>query len=259
MQTQRPKCVLMIGPNLSHRVTRSAAVAMTCGIHATRAFRFPFDRSSGFFSACSAMVDNASTTSCLLVSEILLEEFPDCTLVAPASKRLNEWLTRDYTEIHTGDVVKLGSKYRDKTLTPQTISHTIWKHFLHPEDKSLGPDSEACNEYTRGLLKRRPVVAMLPFEYIGKEIERRAPEGEDVAVLEGDGPIRYGDGRQGKTRSAAPLLIQKARRYGLRLLVRASGTSQHATERFLRGERVHPATRKRLADAVANLEQDRAK
>jgi hypothetical protein len=99
-------------------------------------------------------------------SPILLEEFPECTLVAPASKRSKEWLTRDYTEIHTGDVVKLGSKYRDKTLTPQTISHTIWKHFLHPEDKSLGPDGEACNEYTRGLLKRRPVLAMLPFEYI---------------------------------------------------------------------------------------------
>ena len=112
---------------------------------------------------------------------------------------------------------------------------------------------------TRGLLKRRPVAAMLPFEYIGKEIERRAQEGEDVAVLGGEGPIRYGAGRQAKTRSAAPLLIQKARRYGLRLLMRESGTSQHATERFLGGERVHPSTRKKPADAVANLEQDRAK
>lgn len=192
-------------------------------------------------------------------SPILLEEIPECTLVAPASKRSKEWLTRDYTEIHTGDVVKLGSKYHDKTLTPQTISHTIWKHFLHPEDKSLGPDGEACNEYTCGLLKRRPVVAMLPFEYIGKETERRAQEGEDVAVLEAEGPIRYGSGRKAKTRSAAPLLIQKARRYGLRLLMRASRTSQHATERFLRGERVHPGTRKKLADAVANLEQGTAK
>lgn len=192
-------------------------------------------------------------------SPILLEEFPECTLVAPASKRSKEWLTRDYVETHTGDVVKLGSKYRDKTLTPQTISHTIWKHFLHPEDKSLGPNGEACNEYTRGLLKRRPVLAMLPFEYIGKEVERRAQEGEDIAVLEGEGPIRYGSSQKAKTRSAAPVLIQKARRYGLRLLMRSSGTSQHATERFLRGERVHPGTRKKLADAVANLEQDRAK
>jgi hypothetical protein len=191
-------------------------------------------------------------------SPILLEEFP-CTLVAPASKRSKEWLTRDYTEIHTGDVVKLGSKYRDKTLTPQTISHTIWKHFLHPEDKSLGPDGEACNEYTRGLLKRRPVLAMLPFEYIGKEVERRGQEGEDPSILEKGGPIRYGSGRKAKTRSADPALIEKARRYGIRQLMRESGASQHSTERFLRKERVHPGTRKKLADAVANLERDRAK
>jgi hypothetical protein len=188
-------------------------------------------------------------------SPILLAEFPECTLVAPASKRLKEWLTRDYTEIHTGDVVKLGSTYRDKTLTPQTISHTIWKHFLHREDKSLGPDCEPCSEHTHGLLKRRPVVAMLPFEYLGKEVERRAQEGEDVAVLEGEGPIRYGSGRKAKTRSADPLLIQKARKYGVRQLMRASGASQHSVERFLNGERVHPATRASLEKAIAQLEQ----
>ena len=189
-------------------------------------------------------------------SPILLEEVPDCTLIAPASKRLNEWLTRDYTEIHTGDVVKLGSKYRDKSLIPQTISHTIWKHFLHPEDKSLGPDGEPCNEYTCGMLRRRPVVAMLPFNYIGKEMERSAQEGEDVVVLENKGPIRYGSGRKAKTRAADSLLVAKARHYGLRPLMRASGASQHATERFLRGERVHPGTRARLEEAVNKLERN---
>jgi len=188
-------------------------------------------------------------------SPILLEDVPECTLVAPASKRSREWLTRDYTEIHTGDVVKLGSKYHDKTLTPQTLSHTIWKHFLHKEDKSLGPDGSPCGEYTRGLLLRRPVVAMLPFEYIGKEVERRAQEGEDVAVLENSGPISYGSGRKGKTRSADPMLIAKARRYGLRQLMRESGASQHAVERFLKGERLHPATRARLEEAVQRLER----
>src|SRR5262249_7344274 len=48
-------------------------------------------------------------------SPILLEDVPECTLVAPASKRSREWLTRDYIEIHTGETVKLGTKYRDKT------------------------------------------------------------------------------------------------------------------------------------------------
>ena len=186
-------------------------------------------------------------------SPILLEDLPECTLIAPASKRAKEWLTRDYTEIHTGDVVKLGSKYHDKTLAPQTISHTIWKHFLHEEDKSLGPDGTPCDRYTRGLLLRRPVQAMVPFQFIGKEVERRAQEGEDVSVLENPGPITYHAGQNVKTRAADAGLILRARRYPLRQLVRESGISQHAVERFLDGNRVHPATRARLASAVEKL------
>jgi hypothetical protein len=188
-------------------------------------------------------------------SPILLEDVPKCTLVAPASKRSREWLTRDYTEINSGEIVKLGSKYHDITLTPQTLSHTIWKHFLHKEDKSLGPDGSPCGEYTRGLLLRRPVVAMLPFQYIGKEVERRAQEGEDVAVLENSGPIRYGSGQKAKTRPADPALIVRARRYELRKLMREAKSSQHSVERFLDGERVHPATRAKLQLAIEGLEK----
>jgi hypothetical protein len=188
-------------------------------------------------------------------SPILLEDFPDCTLIAPASKHIKEWLTRDYIEIHTGDVVKLDSKYRDKTLTPQTISHTIWKHFLHKEDKSLGPDGAPCHEYTRGLLLRRPVIAMIPFEYIGKEVERRSQEGEDATLLDNSGPIRYGSGRKAKTRSADPAFIAKAKDYGVRLLMRESKASQHSIERFLNGGRVHPSTRAKLKAAIEVLER----
>jgi hypothetical protein len=191
-------------------------------------------------------------------SPILLEDLPECTLISPASKRTREWLTRDYTEIHTGDLVKLGSEYRDKILTSQTVSHTIWKHFLHKEDKSLGPDGSPCHEYTRGLLLRRPVRAMIPFEYIGKEVDRRAQEGEDPSVLEYSGPIQYGVRKTANTRPADGALIQRARRFSKKLLRRESGVSQHAIDRFFRGERIHPTTRKKLADAVTSLERARA-
>jgi hypothetical protein len=90
---------------------------------------------------------------------------------------------------------------------------------------------------------------------IGKEIERRAQEGEDVAVLENSGPIRYGSGRTAKTRPADPGLIVRARRYGLRKLMREAGVSQHSAERFLQGDRVHPATRSKLTRAIEELER----
>ena len=96
---------------------------------------------------------------------------------------------------------------------------------------------------------------IIPFEYIGKEVERRAQQGEDIGVLEGAGPIRYGSGRNAKTRSADPVLIVRARLYGLRKLMRKGKTSQHSVERFLAGGRVHPQTRARLKLAIEDLEK----
>jgi hypothetical protein len=123
-----------------------------------------------------------------VLAPILIQPSPDCTLVAPASKHPEEWLTREYTEIHSGEAVKLGSEYNGKTLTPQTLSSVIWRHFLHPEDKHLSPKGEVCNAYTRGLLLRRPVAAISPLIPIGKEIERRWQEGEDISTLDNVGP-----------------------------------------------------------------------
>ena len=187
-------------------------------------------------------------------SPILVDPPPHCTLIAPASKLPTEWLTRDYIEIHTGDAVNLGREYAGKVLKPQTLSNVIWRHYLHPEDKSLSPDGKPCEAYTRGVLLRRPIRAIIPFDYIGKEIERRAQEGEDPSLLEHSGPIRYGPRHRAKTRAADARSIEKARQFGLRQLMRESGASQHATERFLRGERVHPGTRAKLEAAVARLE-----
>jgi hypothetical protein len=102
-------------------------------------------------------------------------------LIAPASKHPEEWLTREYIEIHSGEAVKLGSEYNGKTLTPQTLSSVIWRHFLHPEDKSLSPNGEFCSADTRGLLLRRPIEAIIPLIPIGKEIERKSQEGEDIS------------------------------------------------------------------------------
>lgn len=193
------------------------------------------------------------------LSPILIEPSPDCTLVAPFSKHPEEWSTRDYIEIHTKQTVKLGSEYNGKKLVPQTLSAVLWRHFLHPEDKSLAPDGERCGPYTRGLLLRRPIEAIERFVFIGKEIERKTQEGEDVSMLENRGPTKYQAGQTAKTRAADPRLILRAKRFGVRQLVRESGKKQHAVERFLRGERVHPETRMKLQKAIEELEREKPK
>ena len=176
-------------------------------------------------------------------------------MIAPASKHPEEWLTREYTEIHSGETVKLSGQYHGNVLLPQTLSSVIWRHYLHPEDKSLSPDGEHCGAYTRGLLMRRPIQAMTPFVFIGKEIERRAQEGEDVSVLENTGPIKYHRHQTANTRPADAALILRASRFSKKLLRRESGASQHAIDRFFRGQRIHPGTRKRVAQALEKLER----
>jgi len=191
------------------------------------------------------------------LSPILMHPSPDCTLIAPASKRSEEWLIREYTEIHSGETVKLFGEYQGKVLRPQTLSSVIWRHYLHPEEKSLSPDGQPCGASTRGLLLRRPIQAMKPLIFIGKEIERKAQEGEDVSVLENTGPIQYQRHQTAKTRAADAGLILRARRFPLRKLMRESGASQHSIERFLDGDRVHPTTRARLTKTVEKLESQR--
>ena len=190
------------------------------------------------------------------ISPILVESPPDFALVAPSGKHAEEWLTQDYVEIHSLKKVKLHSTFHGKRIVPQTVAGVLWRHFLHPEHKSLDPEGNPCNAYTRGLLLRRPIMAMRPLVFIGKEIERKAQEGEDISVIDTAGPLRYHAGRTKKTRAADPDLIRRARKFSIRQLMRASGKNQHAVERFLHGDRVHPATRDRIAEAIEKLERE---
>jgi hypothetical protein len=193
------------------------------------------------------------------LSPILAEQVPDCTLVGPFSKHPDTWLTREYTEIHSMKAVKLGGEYKHRRLIPQTLSKVIWRHFLHREDKSLGPDGKPCGLYTRGLLLRRPIKAMLPFVFIGKEVERKAQEGEDIAVVDNPGPTKYEPRRTSKTHAADASLIIRGRRFGTRPIMRASGVSQHPVERFLRGERIHLSTLRKIAKAIVKMEREARK
>jgi len=181
------------------------------------------------------------------ISPILLDPPKHCTLVASFSKRSRDWLGQDYTEIHTGELVKLGSEFRGQKLKPQTLAGVVWRHYLHPESKSLSPTGEPCEAYTTGLLRWRPIQAMFPFIFIGKEIERRSQEGEDISLAEHIRPRTYQPGQTATTRAADADLIRRAKRFSIRKLMREAGLSQHAIERFLRAGRVHPETRERIA------------
>jgi hypothetical protein len=176
-------------------------------------------------------------------------------LVGSFSKHPKDWLTREYTEIHTGATVHLFEEYDGQKLIPQTLSGVLWRHYLHAEDKSLAPDGRPCGPYTSGLLLRRPIHAMIPFITIGKEVERKAQEGEDISGLENTGPIRYQSGQTVNTRAVDPGLQERLNRFSLRQL-KQSGLSRDSIIQARRGARLHTATRARLAQAVEKLERE---
>jgi hypothetical protein len=187
------------------------------------------------------------------LSPILIQSLPGCTLVGSFSKHPEEWLTRDYTEIHSGDTVHLFGDYHGKKLVPQTLSGVLRRHYLHTEDKSRAFDGKPCGPYTSGLLMLRPIQAMTPFIFIGKEIERRAQEGEDISVLENTGPMQYRFKRTANTRAADHRLLKALTRFSLRQLEQ-SGLTRDTIIQARRGARLHPKTRVRLAETIEELE-----
>jgi hypothetical protein len=83
----------------------------------------------------------------------------------------------------------------------------------------------------------------------------KAQEGEDISVFDNPGPVKYHPRKTANARPADTALILRAGRFSKKLLRRESGASQHAIDRFFRGERIHPGTRKKLAQTVEELER----
>ncbi len=71
--------------------------------------------------------------------------------------------------------------------------------------------------------------------------------------------MEYPPGKTLRTRAADAGLIARAKHLCLSVpqLMRVAKVSQHSAERFLRTERIHPATRMRIGKAVEQLEQER--
>ena len=87
----------------------------------------------------------------------------------------------------------------------------------------------------------------------GEESESRRPFFR--SLLDSVGPVQYHPHKTANTRPADAALIQRASRFPKKLLRHESRVSQHAIDRFLGGERIHPGTRKKVAQIVEELER----
>jgi hypothetical protein len=130
----------------------------------------------------------------------------------------------------------------------------------HPEAKSFASDGSPCTSTTRGLLRRRPIEAITPFRFIGKEVDRRMQD--DLNVFSDVRPIEYRADGQEQTRKPdilpegphyiARVLEQNVEKQSTKELARKTGLDRNTIRRLRRGERVQPKTRLKLLKVAAN-------
>jgi hypothetical protein len=94
-------------------------------------------------------------------------------LTAPWEPDPRRWLELEWADRYSGDrfrIHTIGAPCPD-SVKVKTNRDVLDRYRTHPEPKSLGPDLQPCGRRTRGLLKRRPVIAT-EISYIGKESNR---------------------------------------------------------------------------------------
>jgi hypothetical protein len=153
--------------------------------------------------------------------------------------------------VSTGEKVRLSTDYQDKAAyVPRNLYSVLQAYSTHPEWKSLPPESYTGNPaYARGLLRRRPVHAEIPFHFVGKEVERHMQEGDDIALLDGRS-IEYRN-----TRSLTEEQIDQLKGLSLDKIERMTGLSRHTIIKARQRGRVHKGTHEKLIKAGRTLRE----
>jgi hypothetical protein len=132
------------------------------------------------------------------------------------------------------------------TAAVQTIDDVIQEHWDHPEAKSLGPDGQPCTGRTRGLLRRRPVLASY-IEVTGKESNRLSEvEDRTVATWAEVQNLYHRSGVGAWESDVAPLIKALKTEAAIQLVSRQTGISPRTLWRIKAGRASGMATRQRL-------------
>jgi hypothetical protein len=150
------------------------------------------------------------------------------TLVTPFEPDQSKWIDAvcfNIDDPHDARAYKLGTTFDSPHFGDRAIVETfeglLHRYFSHPESKSLGPDGEPCQPKTRGRLLRPHVIGG-KHHYIGKEVDRRWEEGDDLDAMR-QTPIEY---TRKASRAREPLvqpslsLSQSVKKIGIRKLIR---------------------------------------
>jgi hypothetical protein len=171
------------------------------------------------------------------------------TLITPFASERDKWMESKCINLHDHEspVYQLTNEYDGRKALPKNFLMLLDAYQNHPEAKSLGPDGNACEFDTRGLLQRAHIVANWPPIYIGKESDRHWEEGEDLSLLDFKA-IEY---RRRGNAVADDKQLERIARVPKREFMRR-GINQHTLEKICAQE---PVRTNKLAHCLKLLEE----
>jgi hypothetical protein len=172
------------------------------------------------------------------------------TLVTPFEPDQSKWIDAvcfNIDDPHDTREYKLATAFDSRHFGERAIVETfeglLQRYFFHPESKSLGPDGEPCQQNTRGRL-RRPYIIGGKHHHIGKEVDRRWEEGDDLDAMR-QTPIEYTRKASRAAREPlvqpSPSLSRSIKNIGIRKLIR-QGFGRRIIEKISRREQVKVST-----------------
>jgi hypothetical protein len=172
-------------------------------------------------------------------------------LVMPFSKHRDQWLNSSAWDTHSGEeysIRLLATEADARKIEVKCYGNILGAYREHPEAKFLGHDGNPCNPLTRGLLKRRHIIAGR-HRYIGKEASRRWEQGDDLSMVDFV-CAEYGDGKAVADQQLRKRIIE----IGIRKTASATQTDSKTIMLISRGGRVKPSTMAKVRKFLSERE-----
>jgi hypothetical protein len=173
--------------------------------------------------------------------------------VTPMNNHPEEWRDLEYVDIYTGQKYRLfdslSRKHNRSAPLPQTYGAALQQFLRHPESKYDG---------SVGLLKRWTVRATGDPHLLGKEVERRREQGDDIANILMEAPIEYVQVRYRTTAPLSPIVIEMLKQHSsIKELARKTGLGKNVIRRALRGKPIWKHSRTVLMRVCEDLRYGR--
>jgi hypothetical protein len=171
------------------------------------------------------------------------------SLIMPFSKNRDQWLNTKALDTHSGKrypITLLDPTGRTKKIEVKCYGNVLGAYREHPEAKFLGYDGQPCHSLTRGLLRRRHIVASR-HRYIGKETSRRWEQGDDPSMTD----FRCREYSDGKV-VADEAIRRGLKQIGIRKVARETRVNRETVALIARGEAVKPNTLARIVQFISD-------